>query len=643
MKILSVFTFAITIAATISLSAQVNRSFDGSNNNLNHVTWGSANSHFNNFISTGFADKISEPTGKNRPNPRIISNKVFGQSSFIPSNRKLTDFGWSFGQFIDHDISFNNDNHDEAIPIHIPACDNAFDPLCKGEAIIPMKRSKSDPATGTSINNPRKNINDITHFIDGSGVYGSDALTADWLRSKVDGKLKMSEGGFLPFNTTDGEFTSPIDPNAPFMLIEGEAPVRHFIAGDVRANEQPSLTSIHTLFLREHNRICDELITIHPEWNDEELYHKARKMVGATIQSIVYNEWLPALGVNVDPYTGYDATVNPSIMNVFSAAAFRLGHTLVNDQIIRLDKNGDSYSYGSIHLKEAFFNPMIVYEEGGIDPIFRGMASQMQQTFDTKVVDALRNFLFGLPGYGGLDLVSINIHRGRERGLLDYNSIRAEFGLPKKTNFKQISSNSKLTDALNDVYNEDINNIDPWVGMLSEDMMEGSAVGELITAILKKQFTDLRDGDRYFFMNDAGLTEEEKQILNRSKLSDVIMRNTDVDTMQENVFFMSLEDSDNATVGIEMTGFENFKTLDIQAYPNPVAKFFTISVASLEYMNAQFIISDLSGKVLMQEDLQIQSGNNEFNFQLDDSFIHGVYVIRLEGENGRGNLKIIKR
>ncbi len=641
MKIFSVVVVAF--ATFVNISAQVNRTYDGSNNNQINVTWGSAGSHFNNFLETAYADKISEPGGKDRPNPRNISNKVFGQSNFIPSNRKLTDFAWSFGQFIDHDITFNNDNHDEDISINIPACDNAFDPYCKGEAIIPMRRSKSDPNTGTSVANPRKNINDISHFIDGSGVYGSDAITADWLRSKVDGKLKMSKGGFLPFNTIDGEFESETDPNAPFMLIEGEAPVRHFIAGDLRANEQPSLTSLHTLFLREHNRICDELKVIHPEFTDEELYQKARKMVGGTIQAITYNEWLPALGINTGDYVGYDENVNPSIMNVFSAAAFRLGHTLVNDQIIRLDENGDNYTYGTISLKEAFFNPMIVYEEGGVDPIFRGMASQMQQTFDTKVVDALRNFLFGLPGYGGLDLVSININRGRERGLPDYNSIREQFGLPKKNDFSDITVNEKLANSIKDIYNENINNIDPWVGMLSEDMMPGNAVGELISVILAKQFKNLRDGDRYFYLNDLGLTEEERQIIHTTKFSDVIMRNTEIAVMQDNVFFMSLEDSDEANVGIEMNGFENFRTINIQAFPNPVAKYFTISLNSLRNEQAQFVVSDLSGKVLMQEQLFIQSGKNEFNFELNDSFIDGVYIIRLISEDGEGNLKIVKR
>ena len=156
-----------------------------------------------------------------------------------------------------------DDNPNELIPIDVPECDPNFDPTCSGSMTIFMRRSKSDPITGTDITNPRKAVNDITSFVDGSGVYGVDAERANWLRTFQDGKLKMSSGGLLPFNTVDGEFDGAIDPAAPFMILEGVPPSRYFIAGDVRANEQPGLTSFHTLFAREHNRWCDELKIAH--------------------------------------------------------------------------------------------------------------------------------------------------------------------------------------------------------------------------------------------------------------------------------------------------------------------------------------------------------------------------------------------
>ncbi len=633
------FIVGIALAMCLSTYAQENRSFDGSHNNLVHTHWGQAGSQFRNFLTPTYADGISEPTGKDRPNPREISNRIFGQDNFLPSNLFLTDFAWSFGQFLDHDITFNDDNFDEFIPIEVPECDAVFDPDCTASVEIPMRRSKSVSSSGTSPQNPRRHINDITHWIDGSGVYGSEDERAEWLRTFKGGKLKTSEGGFLPFNTVDGNLFSEVDEHAPFMLLEGEPPVRHFIAGDIRANEQPSLASLHTLFVREHNRLCDEVFLEHPAWSDEQIYQHVRKLVGGLIQSIVYEEWLPSLGIKIDEYKGYDPYVDPSIMNVFSAAAFRLGHSLVNEQIMRIDEYGDSISYGSIHLKDAFFNPLIITEEGGIAPVFRGMASQMQQTFDTKIVNTLRNFLFGPPGAGGLDLVSLNLQRGRERGLPDYNSIREAFGLPRKTDFWEISSNPDLATTLKQVYDNDINNIDPWAGMLSEDIMDGAAVGELIMTILKRQFENLRDGDRYYYESDYALSEEDKKWIKETTFADIIKRNSKVENIQKNVFLMDGHDF----VGVEMGGFENIRAVNLEAYPNPVAKYFTLKVYSLKSELATFSIKDLSGKVFFEQEVHIQSGNNQFEFELEDIYTSGVYVIYLESEESRGMLKIVKK
>ena len=67
-------------------------------------------------------------------------------------------------------------------------------------------------------------------------------------------------------------------------------------------------------------------------------------------------------------------------------------------------------------------------DEGGIAPVLRGLAAQVQQSVDTQIVPDVRNFLFGPPGAGGLDLASLNIQRGRDHGLSDYNSMREASG-----------------------------------------------------------------------------------------------------------------------------------------------------------------------------------------------------------------------
>jgi hypothetical protein len=323
-----------------------------------------------------------------------------------------------------------------------------------------------------------------------------------------------------------------------------------FVCGDPRAGENPLLLAFHAIFVREHNRLCDELAQEHPDWNDEQLYQHARKLVGALIQSIVYDEWLPAVGVDLPSYQGYDETVNPQLFNVFTAAAFRLGHTLLNGQILRVDEDGNEIPEGHMLLRDAFFNPYPVMEVG-LEPFFQGMGEQMMQTFDAKVVDDIRNFLFGPPGSGGLDLASINIQRGRERGVEDFNAIRETFGLNRYSFFQQLNNNQEVYARLIGLYG-DIDELDPWVGMLAEEPESGAIFGETVNRIMETQFSNLRDGDRFFYENDPVLTDAEKAWVKNSTLHDVLMKNTNIKLMQDQVFKAMSHDEicDNMTSDI---------------------------------------------------------------------------------------------
>ncbi|MBX2870562.1 MAG: hypothetical protein KTR30_00625 [Saprospiraceae bacterium] len=510
------------------------RTYDGSSNNLVETDWGAVGTNLLRLVPVAYVDSISAPAGPDRTNPRTISNSLFAQDSPINDPLSLSDFCWVFGQFLDHDLGITPDGEESAL-IKVPTGDPHFDPLGMGQAVIPMHRNVFDPTTGTGVDNPRQHPNMITAYIDGSAVYGSDQERADWLRSFEGGKLKTSTGNLLPFNTEDGEFLAEVTEEAPEMDNATRISEKLYVAGDVRANENPLLLSFHTLFVREHNRLCDELAIKHPDWNDEALYQYARKLVGGLIQSIVYDEWLPAMGVDLDVYQGYRSDVNPQLTNIFTAAAFRLGHTLLNGTIRRIADNGEVIEEGNLSLQDAFFNPFVFIETGDIDPFFKGMATQIQQSMDPKLINDVRNFLFGPPGAGGLDLAAININRGRERGLPDFNTVRAAIGLPTYDFFQQINSNAGVFTRLLSMY-ADINDIDPWVGMLAEKPMPGALFGETIMSIIKYQFTTLRDGDRFFYLVDPILSEADKDWIKQTSLHDVIMNNTSITLMQDNVF-----------------------------------------------------------------------------------------------------------
>src|SRR5207237_7197148 len=112
-----------------------------------------------------------------------------------------------------------------------------------------------------------------------------------------------------------------------------------------------------------------------PAWTDEQIFQLARRIVVAEVQAVTFNEFLPTLlGTNaLRPYFGYDPNVNPGIATEFSTAAFRIGHTLVNDDVEFLDNDANPIR-DQLDLKEAFFNPAPL-KETGPDPILKYLAS----------------------------------------------------------------------------------------------------------------------------------------------------------------------------------------------------------------------------------------------------------------------------
>jgi hypothetical protein len=455
----------------------------------------------------------------------------------------MSDWIWQWGQFIDHDLDLTPTDPSSPANIPVPTGDPFFDPNGTGTQVIGFNRSVHDPATGTGPGNPRQQPNVLTAYIDGSQVYGSDLARANALRTFVGGGLKTSPGDLLPLNNST-YFTTPL-PNAnngPFP--NGQL----YVAGDVRANEQIGLTAVHTLFMREHNRVAGLLAQFHPSWNDETLYQEARRIVGAEIEAITYNEFLPVL---LGPYApsmfgSYNPNVNASVTTEFSTAAFRVGHTLLSPQILRIENNGTPDPRGSISLADSFFNPPLLTNSTDLAEILKGLASQKAQEIDNKLVDGVRNFLFGPPGAGGFDLASLNIQRGRDHGLSDYNTTRAAFGLPRVTSFAQITSNVTVQQELKELYGS-VDNIDLWVGALAEDHLQDASTGPTITVILRDEFSRAETGDRFFFTHDPAFTPDQIERLADTTLADVIRRNTGITNLQENVFLFGVQEDNDAS------------------------------------------------------------------------------------------------
>ncbi len=492
------------------------RSIDGSGNNLDDSDMGAAYTPLRRRVHSDYADGMYALAGEDRPSPRVISNVMSAQDKSIANRSRASDFLWQWGQFLDHDLDLT-DGADQPEPanVPIPMGDPYFDPDWTGERTMVFNRSIHDESTGTDPDNPREQLNEITGWIDASNVYGSDPERAAALRTNDGtGRLRISEGGLLPFNTSGL-------PNA------GGSDATLFLAGDVRANEQVGLTALHTLFVREHNRLAKRIAKARPGMSGDEIYERARRIVGAEMQVITYKEYLPALlgpGA-ISRYRGYDPRVDARITNVFSTAAYRYGHSALSPTFYRLDARGNEIDQGHLPLREAFFAPHRIIDEGGIEPVLRGLARQRCQAIDPYLVDDVRNFLFGDPGSGGFDLAALNIQRGRDHGLASYNDTREAFGLPRKASFADVSADPEIQTRLAAVY-EDVDVIDLWVGGLAEDARSPALVGKLVARILKEQFEALRDGDRFWYARI--LSPRQVREVENTRLSDIIRRNTEI-------------------------------------------------------------------------------------------------------------------
>lgn len=494
------------------------RSYDGSGNDVSNPSENQADTVFLRQSPQAYADGLDTPSGVDRPGPREISNAVLEERGRFFDARNLSAMTWAWGQFLDHDITSTPNPGRPDLNISVPKGDRHFDPYGEGKAIIPFSRSTAAPGTGVGTEQPREQINNISGWIDASMVYGSDPERAAALRSFEGGRLKAGPDNMLPHNTMGLVNDNPMRKPEASLLA----------AGDARANENLGLLSLQTLFLREHNRLVSEFAAKDPSLDDESLYQMARKVVGGLVQNITVKEYLPSLlgEDKLGPYQGYDPAVDARVSNEFSTAAFRMGHSQVEPIIWRDGTDGERIPEGDLAMINAYFAPERL-SEGGIDPLLRGLVSFTQEPTDEGITSALRNMLFGKPGRGGMDLAALNIQRGRDHGLGDFNTVREAYGLEPYQSLEQLAAgDEKLHRKLSSVYT-DISQVDPWVGMLCEDPTQGSSVGPTIGTLLTDQFQRLRDGDRFWFENDPDLAGWKDTIANTS-LMDVIRRNTEI-------------------------------------------------------------------------------------------------------------------
>jgi len=590
--VLALIACFAALGAAPALSFEV-ESLNGSNNNLAHPGWGEAGSHYLRLAPARYADGAGAMSSG--PNPRYLSNRIFnpsGQDLFSPRN--ISQWVWVWGQYVDHSIGHAEEGSEKAaIPF------SSSDPLESFSdtlGSIPFHRNAVAPGTGSGPGNPRQQVNMVPSYLDNSALYGSSPQRLEWMRigpdngeaSKAGSRLNLPKK-FLPTEGARGNTAG-----APTMVTEGALAGQSqnaVVAGDERANENVQLTALTTLFAREHNRIVGQLPS---SLSNEEQFEIARRVVAAEEQYITYTEFLPAVGLTLPPYAGYNPNLNTEVSDEFATVAFR-AHSMVNGEepvevkaakfnsskLAALEAVGITSAPGpknslilTIPQSVSFFNPGLI-QSIGLAPILKGLTDSAGYANDEQIDEALRSILFELPGPGTEpascfqevaapgcfsaveDLGAVDVQRSRDNGMPGYNEIREAVGLAPQQTFTEVTGESTEqfptedplippTNAIEDPHILDVtslknfygepvapgskehavsetrrttlaarlkaiygsvNNLDAFVGMLSEPHLSGSELGELQSALWRKQFEALRDGDRFFYEGDPILHE----------------------------------------------------------------------------------------------------------------------------------------
>jgi hypothetical protein len=606
-------------------------SLDGNGNNVANPNWARSGTNYLRVGPVRYANGIGTPnTG---PNSRLISNRVFSDNNQnVFSDHRVTQWGWTWGQFLDHTFGLAAGGNEAA---NIPF--NSGDPMeqfTNTVGSIPFTRDLVATGTGTSTANPRQQVNTENSYIDAEAVYGSTNARLEWLREgSVDGNVTnnsarlMLPNNYLPRRDARGNAAT-----APEMASDGRLlanPNSGRVAGDVRANENMALTATQTLFAREHNRIVSLLPS---SLSEEDKFQIARRVLIAEQQYITYNEFLPAMGVTLPAYAGYQSNVNASLSNEFAVVGYR-AHSQIHGEF-EFETNASRYSTADLNnflnqglevavdagvatiaapLNVAFFNPDLL-QSLQLGPLLSSL-SESQYKNDEQFDNQLRSVLFQIPVPGNaacvqgpdvtpcfrgvMDLAAIDVERARDHGIGTYNQLRQAYGLPTRTSFTGITGEATenfpadpLLTAGNEVNDPNsldyttlvdleggaiaqggdgattsarrttiaarlraiygnVNNVDAFTGMVAEPHMPGREFGELQNAIWTRQFRALRDGDRFFYGNDQGLSTILSQygIDFRTTLAQVIGRNTDLPVADLNPHIFLTEDEDLPAAG----------------------------------------------------------------------------------------------
>ncbi|CAG8603950.1 9783_t:CDS:2, partial [Paraglomus occultum] len=530
------------------------RAIDGTGNNLNYPTAGATGDKYlrvdlptANFVD-GNRQPLKTPTDGVLPGtainssctdqlaadvyplPRCVSNIVtrYGTNlivndSKVPiykSLRKTSHMITFLGQYISYDTSAAVEYVNEPTYIYAPFDDANYNPPGSPPAnimaagpdlgaypnagVLRQNRSQydaSNPALG--------GVNSVTGFLDLNPLYGPTLDQSNAIRDQASqrGKLLMANG-YPPWNDTTKTFN---------------------LGGQFARSQNIFTLAINTVFLREHNRLCDWLYSINSTWTDEQYFQEARRWNIGQYQKIVSEEYLGIVtGRPLPPYTGYNPNEQPGTDVFFHAVAFRYGHSELSDTYNILNINGET-------LAELPFPDTIrldLLPRVGLGPILRSMANQRNEEVDAYLSDWSRAWTGA--NKVKYEIAAFDVSRCRDLGIPLYNDARTGFGLARKNSFAEVTSNADIAARLQLVYGT-VDKCEAFACAHAEDHVDGASVGELVYTALIRQFDRYRVTDRFWFQNYFSTTEQ-LTFRNRT-FRDVIVDNLTPDELPEGITF----------------------------------------------------------------------------------------------------------
>lgn len=480
------------------------RTADGSWNNLDDPKEGAAETRFLRNVDHSATYPETAPRLLT-PNPREVSLKLLTRPD-EPDGRPymrpvlfLNLLAASWIQFMNHDwVSHGEVAHNSFITVPLPPGDPAITRYNQTDLVI--STTQADPTRRAGDPAATSFINEVTHWWDGSQIYGSDQGTQNRLRTGKFGKMKLNDDGTLPIDLS--------------VHVEDAAFVRNWWVG---------LSMLHTLFVREHNAICDMLHATYPDWDDLRLFNVARLINAALMAKIHSVEWTPAIlpnktleiGLNSNWYglltylrhesksrkTVAEVNIrNPELGGIVGnpinrhdavfglteefVEVYRL-HSLLPEEL-HLKRRGDpniepvpvpcTRQHGSACMTQDCTVPKCpsdftdVTKKYAMSDLFYSFGNQHPGAL---VLNNFPRFMqeLAVPGNYFFDLGMVDIVRARERGVPRYNEFRRQLGLNPIRTFDDLTHDPQILANLRSVYGgppDNVEDLDLLIGTLTE-------------------------------------------------------------------------------------------------------------------------------------------------------------------------------